>query len=196
MESCPTAAFPVPDSGIVSVGFEASEEIVTLPLALPEDPGANLTCKFVLWPAANVSGTVIPLNVKPAPLVATCEMVTLEPPMFVMVSEMVLFCPTVRLPKLSEEGFGLSVPAEAMLVPVPDRATVTVGSEASEVMVTLPVAFPADNGANATLKVALCPAGTVRGVESPLNVKPVPLIPTCEIVTFEPPVLVIVSERV
>jgi len=71
MESCPTAVVPVPDNEIVNVGFDASEVMVTLPLAFPEDPGANLTLKLVLWPAFTVRGAVIPLNVKPVPLIAT-----------------------------------------------------------------------------------------------------------------------------
>jgi hypothetical protein len=61
---------PVPDIGTVSVGFEASDVMVTLPLALPVLVGANFTVRDVLCPAVSVSGVVIPLNVNPAPLIA------------------------------------------------------------------------------------------------------------------------------
>jgi hypothetical protein len=72
---------------------------------------------------------------------------------------------------------------------------VRVGLDAVEVMVTVPLALPADRGANATLKLALCPAVKVTGVVIPLRLNPVPLLPTWEIVTVEPPVFVTVSDR-
>jgi hypothetical protein len=62
---------PVPDNGIVRVGLEALEVMVMLPLALAAEVGANETLKVVLWPAVRVSGVVIPLRVKPLPLIAT-----------------------------------------------------------------------------------------------------------------------------
>jgi len=61
-------ATPVPDNGMVRVGLDAVEVIVTLPLALAADVGANLTLKVVLWPAVRVSGVVMPLRLKPVPL--------------------------------------------------------------------------------------------------------------------------------
>jgi hypothetical protein len=62
-------------------------------------------------------------------------------------------------------------------------------------MVTLPLSLAADDGANSTENVVLCPAASVTGVVTPLNVNPVPLIPTCEIVALDPPLFVIVSDR-
>ena len=84
--SCPVAAVPVPDSGMVKVGFEAFEVIVTVPLKLFAVPGANVTLKVVLAPAANVNGVVIPLRLKPVPLIDAAEIVTDEPPVFVIFS--------------------------------------------------------------------------------------------------------------
>lgn len=81
------AAAPVPDNGMARVGSEAFEVMVTPPLALPAESGVNVTLKFAVWPAASVSGVVIPLKLNPAPLIATCEIVTLEPPALVMVSD-------------------------------------------------------------------------------------------------------------
>jgi hypothetical protein len=86
--SCP-AATPVPDSGIVSVGFVPFEVRLTLPLAEPVACGAKATVKVVLWPAANVVGVVNPETLRPVPLIAAWEMVTLVPPVLVTVSEAV-----------------------------------------------------------------------------------------------------------
>ena len=59
---------PVPVTGIVRVGLDAVEVMVTLPLALAADVGANLTLKAALWPAVRVSGVEIPLRLKPVPV--------------------------------------------------------------------------------------------------------------------------------
>ena len=60
-------ATPVPDSGIFRVG--AVEVRVTLPVTLPADAGVNETVKLALCPAVSVSGAVIPVKVKPVPLI-------------------------------------------------------------------------------------------------------------------------------
>jgi len=66
----PTAT-PVPASGTESVEFEPVEVTVTVPLALPEAAGTNLTVKVVLCPEVSVTGVVIPVELNPVPLVAT-----------------------------------------------------------------------------------------------------------------------------
>ena len=66
--------------------------------------------------------------------------------------------------------------------------------EASEVMVTLPEALPAAEGANVTVKEVFCPAFSVRGSVSPLRLKPLPLAEAAEMVTLVPPVLVTVTD--
>jgi len=96
------------------------------------------------------------------------------------------------LPKARLVGFDPRVPGAT---PVPDKGMVKVGLDAFEVMVTLPLALAADAGVRVTVKVALCPAVSVTGAVIPLKVNPVPLIPTCEIVTLAPPVLVTVSDK-
>jgi hypothetical protein len=101
--------------------------------------------------------------------------------------------PTVTLPKLRLLGFDPNVPA---VTPVPDNAIVRAGLEAFEVIVMVPLAAPAAEGANFTLKVALCPDVNVTGAVIPLRLNPVPLIATCEIVTLDPPLFVTVSDRV
>ena len=85
---------PVPDRAMFSVGFEPFEVIVTLPLTAPAADGANLTVNEVLWPAFNVRGNVNPLMLKPVPVVEAAEIVTLDPPLLVSVSDCVLLLPT------------------------------------------------------------------------------------------------------
>src|SRR5215471_12153049 len=99
-------------------------------------------------------------------------MVTLDPPVFVTVSDRDLLPPRVMLPKLRLVGFDPSAPA---VTPVPVRGMVRVVLEALEVMVTEPVALPAAVGVKVTLKVALWPAASVAGAVMQLIVEPVPL---------------------
>lgn len=95
------------------------------------------------------------------------------PPVFVTVSDKLDVVDTATLPKLRLVGFDPSAPADA--VPVPESEIVSVGFEALDVTVTLPLAAPADVGLNETLKVVLWPAVKVIGVEAPLTLNPVPL---------------------
>jgi len=99
--NCPTAVVPVPVTGMVNVGFEASDVRVTFPLAVPDDSGANDTPKPTLWPALSVTGAVMPLRLNPVPLIPTWEIVTLRLPVLVTVSAMVCVLPTVTVPKAS-----------------------------------------------------------------------------------------------
>jgi len=101
--------------------------------------------------------------------------VTLIPPVLVTVSERDLLLPTVTLPKLRLAGLAPSVPGAT---PVPDRGMVNVGFEALDVRVRFPLAPPADDGVNETVKVALWPAVKVTGVVIPLKLNPEPLTAT------------------
>ncbi len=83
----PTAAVPVPDNETVNVGLEAFEVTVTLPLADPVVVGANLTVKVALCPAVNVKEELMPLKLKPVPLICTFETETLDPPVLVIVPD-------------------------------------------------------------------------------------------------------------
>jgi hypothetical protein len=67
--------------------LEAFEVIVMAPLAAPPADGANFALKVALWPAVSVTGAVIPVRLNPVPLIPTCEIVTLDPPVFVTVSD-------------------------------------------------------------------------------------------------------------
>ena len=64
-------ATPVPDNGMIRLGFGAFDVTVRLPLALPADCGVNATVKVALWPAVSVTGGVIPFRLYPVPLIPT-----------------------------------------------------------------------------------------------------------------------------
>ena len=58
---------------------------------------------------------------------------------------------------------------------------------------TLPEVLPITVGANCTLRLPDCPAGSVSGKVTPLMVKPDPLAPACETVRLALPELVSVT---
>ena len=189
--SCPTVDAPEPEAGIVNVGFVAVEVMVTFPLTAPADAGANETVNVALFPPLSVSGVVIPLKLNPGPEIPTFETVMLDPPVFVIVSDSDLFPPTLTLPKLRLVGLAANAPG---VTPVAETGIVRVEFVAVELTLIFPVTAPAEVGANDTVNVALCPPLSVSGVAIPLTLKPLPVIRTCDTVTLEAPVLVMVSE--
>ena len=191
--SCPAAPVPVPDRGTTKTGSDALEVMVTSPVTAPAEGGVNDTLKVTLCPEVSVTGVEIPLTLNPVPLAATCDMVTAAPPTFVNVSDKDCVVDTGTLPKLSVVGFDVSVPGD---VPLPDNGMVKVGFVAVEVTVTLPLCAPEPGGVNETLKVVLCPAVSVTGVEIPLTLNAAPVTATCEIEMLVLPVFVKVSVRV
>lgn len=142
----------MPDKAIPSEGLLASEVRVNVPLALPEEDGAKDTLKVTLCPADKVVGKDSPRTLNAAELELAPEIVTLEPPELVTVSDFEVLFPTCTEPKDRLEGFEPSVPADA---PVPLSGIVSVGFEPSEVMVRLPDALPPADGANFTVKLAV-----------------------------------------
>ena len=99
--------------------------------------------------------------------------------------------PVLTLPKLTEAGFAVTV--LVAVTPVPLTGTDTCEFGALLAMVTLPLVAPAACGAYCTLNVLLCPAAIVSGVVTPLTLTPVAVDPSCEMVRFAVPVLVIVT---
>ena len=95
--------------------------------------------------------------------------------MLVTVSERDLFLPTVTLSKLRLLG---SAPNPPGVTPIPDRGMVRLGFDPLDVMAMLPLALPAEDGLNNTVKFALCPAANVAGAVIPLKLKPLPLTET------------------
>ena len=86
-------------------------------------------------------GKVMPVTVNAALGTFACEIVTLEPPELVSVAGRVWEFPTCTLPKLKLAGLAVRDPGVA---PVPDSGTLTVGSEASLRIETLPLTCPLD----------------------------------------------------
>jgi hypothetical protein len=74
--------------------LEAVEVILTLPLAEPLVVGEKSTVKEVLWPAFNVKGKASPLKLKPLPVAVAAEIVRLDPPVLVKVSDKLPLLPT------------------------------------------------------------------------------------------------------
>jgi len=143
---------PVPARETVRVELEASEITEMLPLALPGEVGAKTVLKVMLCPGIKVTGRFKPVRLNPEPVMLPWEMVTLEPPELVSVSDRVELLPTCRLPKLMLEGLALSPPAVA---PAPDSETCSVEFDALLVTERDPLADPPDCGANVMSKVAL-----------------------------------------
>jgi len=65
-----------------------------------------------------------------------------------------------------------------------------------ELMVSLPLAAPAADGANDALKVVLCPAVSVIGRLGPVKLNPLPVAAALDTVTLSPPVFVTVTDTV
>jgi hypothetical protein len=182
---------------IFKLAFVALEATAMLPLKLPEDCGANVTEKEVVCPGLKVMGVFTPETLKPVPVAVMLEIVALDPPVFCTVSVWVWLFP-ISIP-LNARFAGLApsvAPVVPVVTPVPARAIVSGFSAPLFVNVRLPLADPVDCGLNATLKVAVCPAESVRGRFNLLTLKVALLAVTCVIVRSAPLVLVRVSESV
>lgn len=150
--SWPTAAVPVPESEMLRVELDALDVTVTAPVTPPAEDGENLTSKLALCPDVRVTGRLIPLTENTLGLALTCEIVRLDPPVFVTVSERVWLFPTVILSKPRLAGLADNAP---WVMPVPDNPIVSVGFEPLEVIVTNPLAEPLLVGAKETVKEVL-----------------------------------------
>jgi hypothetical protein len=186
--SDPTSA-AVPDNETVNEGFDASLVTVSVPVGVPAVVAANTTLNDLLAPAARVNGTVTPLTLYPVPVAAACETVTGIPPLLVMVSDTVLLCPTVTVPKLRGE-----VPAESdpAVAPVPVNGIVSDGLDASLVTVSVELAAPLVVGAYRTLNDVFAPAANVIGRVAPVTLY-APVAESALMWTVVPPLLVSVS---
>ena len=102
----------------------------------------------------------MPLSWNPEPLIEACEMLTVEPPLFVSVTVCDCLVPTVMLPNASLVGLRASCPSAT---PVPESEMFGTVFEASLVSETVPLKVPAALGVNLRLSVELCPALTVTG---------------------------------
>lgn len=89
----------MPETGTLTTEFEASLTTAILPLELPADCGANVMVKLLRSPAARVRGKVMPLILKPLPLIVAWLMVTLVLPELIRVAAWVWLAPIFTLPK-------------------------------------------------------------------------------------------------
>ena len=106
----PAVADPVPAREMVKVGLDPFDVTVTLPLALAVDVGAKVTVKLALCPAVSVTGGLIPLSLKPAPLIPTCETVTVALPILLTVCDSGKLVPVCTVPKFRLVGLAPNVP--------------------------------------------------------------------------------------
>lgn len=150
---------PKPPSEIVKDGSDALLAIWILPEALPAIVGANATAKEMLPPAFTVVGPFKPLRLNPAPEAVAREMVTLALPGFERVTVCEVLPLTATLPNAIVPGLAANCPC----VPAPVNDTETGEFEASLVTDKLPLAVPADFGANWICTVAVSPAATLIG---------------------------------
>jgi hypothetical protein len=149
-----------------SVGLLPFEVSRMLPLTPPVATGTNCTEKEVLCPALRVSGNARPLRLNPEPLAEAAEIVRLEPPELVSVSDSVFELPTSTFPKLKLVGFGVSWPG---VTPVPERPMFNGEPGASETIARVPFAAPPTVGEKVTVNAMLCPAPSVAGSVRPLT---------------------------
>lgn len=170
------------DALLVNVSVEA---------ALPAALGVNVTVNAADCPACNVIGRAIP-DKRNSPLSVPADEIVIAVPLALRLPGSDALDPTVTLPKFSAAGATVSTPG---LVPVPESAMLSGEFEAFEMMASVPLSAPAAGGANAAVKVTLCPGFSVTGSVSPVKENPVPETFACEIVTGDPPEFVKVSYR-
>lgn len=126
MAGVPTA-IPVPESVAVCGEPGALSVILMPPVAAPDVVGANFTLKEILCAAASVAGIDRPLMEKGLPDAVAADRVTLAVPLFVNVTDCDALCPTVTLPKFTNEGVSVNPGCP----PVPCTSTLSVEFDAS-----------------------------------------------------------------
>ena len=106
---------PVPLA--LSVNSVAPELLlsVIVPLSAPIAVGVNVSVRFLVPPAARVSGRVKPLVEKPAPLALTLAMVALPLPGFFNCTDWEMLVPTGTFPNSTLLGFVCSAAAATPL---------------------------------------------------------------------------------
>ena len=163
--------------------------IEMLPEALPFTVGANFAVKDALPPAAIVAGSGSPDRLNPAPDAVACEMTVLAFPGLLSVMVAMPLLPTFTLLKLTLVGLIVSWGC----VPVPLSETDSGEFGALLTMEMLPLAFPAEVGANFAVNDVPCPAFSVIGVAKPLMLNPAPEALAEDTTTLAVPVFVNVT---
>ena len=85
----------------------------TWPVALPAAPGAKVAIKVAVCPGVSITPEA-PVALKPAPETLTLEIVMVELPAFVSVTDFVLLLGRVTLPKFNEDELELRRSEEAL----------------------------------------------------------------------------------
>jgi hypothetical protein len=178
----------MPERAIVFGDPLALLATVTLPVTLPAEMGLNNTPNVKACVDDNVTGVPAPLSAKPVPLLEICEMVTFELPTLVTVTLCEAELPSFTLPKLTLLVLNERVCDAAVPVPVSEITAGEPGALLTKE--ALPLAAPADDGANCRLKLLDCPAFREMGRVAPLLLKPLPATLICEMVSTPVPELV------
>ena len=131
-----------------------------------------MTVRVFDAPAVKVSGKVAPLTLYPVPL-ASAEFTVTEVVVELFVKLIVLLAEllVVTVPKSNDVGETTNVPG-AGVCPTPVKVTLADGFEALLVMLIEPLAVPADEGENETVRVLDAPAVRVSGNVAPLRCIP------------------------
>ena len=79
---------------MLSGEFDPFDTTDRLPLAAPALVGVKVAVNVTLWPAVSVTGTVSPLKLNPVPLAVAAEIVRLDPPVLVRVSDKLELVPS------------------------------------------------------------------------------------------------------
>ena len=140
---CVAAVTPVPDSEMLDGELVALLLTVMLPLADPFADGANVEVSVVVCPGARMIPLAL-LELKPAPATSTCEIVTLEFPVFVSVTFCVPLLDTFTLPKF-----------KALELELSNNVVAAVTVSVAELLVTLPEPFFTDTANCAPLSLVI-----------------------------------------
>ena len=158
------AAVPEPESEKEVGEFEALLTSETEPFAVPDAVGANLTFNVALPPILIVRGAEGEVTEKPAPVTLIAETDALALPVLLTVIVKVFELPTATEPKLIElaESESVAVGVGGAVAPAPVNV---IEALAPEVVVPeiLPVAAPAEDGANFMLAIRFC--SVARSIE-------------------------------
>jgi hypothetical protein len=164
------AATPVPLREIASGELGALLTRVIVPDTAPAALGPKTASNVKALLAAMVTGVVIPVVLKPAPVTVTEEIVTVALPPLARLTVCELLVPVVTLPKAALLGVAFN----CACVPVPLSAMVAGEPGALLAIAMLPVAAPAELGVKRAENEALLPALIVIGMLAPLMLNPVP----------------------
>jgi hypothetical protein len=133
-----------------------------------------------------VNGGTGPLSLNELPLTVTCDTVSVEPPVLLMLTYWVAAEPAGMLPKETDAGDTSIWGAAGIgaLLPVPLIARVADACELSVlVREILPASVPTLFGANVTANGTVAPGFSVRGTARPLRPKSAPATVAAAIVT-------------